>query len=87
MKVKKKDKITWIVEGTHSYFQFPLELFDPVDAEDSLKSGYTKFLKEGKKLKLKVNDDALEGTYEYAVFCTTDDVFEVGGSPARIIIE
>ena len=58
-----------------------------MDAEDSLKSGYTKSLKEGKKLKLKVNDDALEGTYEYAVFCTTDDVFATGGSPPKIIFE
>lgn len=63
VKAKKKDTITWIVEGTDAYFQFPVELFHPLEAEDSLKNGYTKFVKDGKKLKLKVKDDALDGTY------------------------
>lgn len=87
VKVKKKDTIIWTAEGTDAYFQFPAVLFNPVDPEDSLANGFTKFLKDGKKLKLKVKDDAPEGTYEYAVFCTPDGVFAKGDSPPIIIIE
>ena len=87
VKVKKEDTIVWSVSGTDAYFQFPLELFDAVSSADSLKNGYTKFVKDGKKLKLKVKDDAPAGTYEYAVFCTADGVFAEGDSPPKIIIE
>jgi hypothetical protein len=85
--VKKKDTITWTVQGSNAYLQFPDKLFNPVGKEDSLKNGYTKFLKSDKKLKLKVKDDAVPGTYEYAVFITTDGVFAQGDSPPKIIIE
>lgn len=87
VKVKKKDTVIWNIEGTDAYFQFPVELFDPVAAEDSLQNGYTKFVKDGKKLKLKVKDTAEPDTYEYAIFCTADGVFAVGGSPPKIIVE
>ena len=87
VKVKKKDTIVWTVKGTDASLQFPGNLFNPVDPEDSLHNGYTKFLKNGKKLKLKVRDDALPGTYEYAVFCITDGVFARGDSPPKIIIK
>lgn len=85
--VKKKDTITWTVQGSNAYFQFPEKLFNPVGKEDSLKNGYTKFLKNGKKLKLKVKDDVTLGTYEYAVFVMADGVFAQGDSPPKIIIE
>jgi hypothetical protein len=85
--VKKKDTITWTVQGSNAYFQFPDKLFDPAGKEDSLKNGYIKSLKNGKKLKLKVKDDAALGTYEYAVFITADAVFAQGDSPPKIIIE
>lgn len=87
VKVKKKDIIVWSVKGTDAYFQFPAELFNPVSSADSLYNGYTKFVKDGKKLKLEVKDDAPAGTYEYAVFCTADGVFAKGGSPPKIVIE
>jgi len=87
VKVKKKDTIIWTVKGTDASFQFPDSLFDAVDPEDSLHNGYTKFVKSGKKLKLKVKADALAGIYEYAVFCTADGVFARGDSPPKIIIE
>jgi hypothetical protein len=87
VKVKKKDTITWTVVGTDAYFQFPEKLLNPVDASDSLKNGYTRSLKDGKKLKLKIKDDAKAGTYDYSVFCTADGVFAEGGSPPRIIVE
>jgi hypothetical protein len=87
IKVKKKDTIIWKANGTDAYLQFPDKLFSPVDDEDNLNNGYTKFLKDGKRLKLKVKDDVLSGTYEYAVFCTADGVFASGDSPPRIVIE
>ena len=87
VKVKRNDTIIWTVEGSNAYLQFPEKLFNPAGKEDSLSNGYTKFLKNGKKLKLKVKDDAAPGTYEYAVFITADGVFARGDSPPRIIIE
>ena len=83
--VTKKDRVTWTVEGSNAYFQFP-GIFNPAGKEDSLKNGYTKFLKSGKKLHLKIKDDAAPGTYEYAVFITADGVFAQGDSPPKIII-
>lgn len=88
VKVKKNDQIIWLVEGTDAYFQFPAKLFNPVDSADSLSAGgYTKFVKDGKKLRLKVKDDALAGTYEYAVFCTANGEFAEGESPPKIVVE
>lgn len=87
VKVKKKDTIVWTVEGTDTYFQFPANLFNAVGAADSLVGGYTKFVKDGGKLTLKVKDNAPAGTYEYAVFCTADGVFAIGESPPKIVIE
>ena len=87
VKVKKKDTIIWTAEGTDTYFQFPNKLFNPVGQKDSLSDGYTKFLRDGKKLKLKIKDDAPSGIYEYAVFCTADGKFAEGESPPKIIIE
>lgn len=87
VKVKKKDTIIWTVAGSDAYFQFPANLFNPVNEADSLVEGYTKFVRDGKKLKLKVKDDAPAGTYEYAVFCTADGVFAKGESPPKIVIE
>jgi hypothetical protein len=87
VKVKRKDKIVWKAEGSDVYFQFSNKLFNAVDEADTLSGGYTTFLRDGRKLKLKVKDDAPSGTYEYAVFCTADGVFAQGESPPKIVIE
>jgi hypothetical protein len=87
VKVNKKDKITWTVVGTDASFQFPENLLDPVDTTDNLKDGYTKSLKDGHTLKLKIKDNVKAGTYDYSVYCTADEVFAVGSSPPRIIVE
>ena len=87
VKVKKNTKIIWTAHGSDVSFQFPNFLFSPVDAQDTLISSSTKFLKNGKKLKLMVKSYAPSGTFEYAVFCTTDGAFAIGGSPPKIIIE
>lgn len=87
IKVKKKDSIVWTVEGTNAYFQFPTSIFNPDGVSDSLKNGSTKFIADGKKLKLKIKDDAPLGPQVYAVFCSADGVFAQGESPPQIIIE
>jgi hypothetical protein len=87
VKVKKKDTIVWTIAGTDAYFQFSDSVFDAAGAADSLKNGSTKFVKDGKKLKLKVRDDAPLGPQVYAVFCSADAVFAQGESPPRIVIE
>ena len=86
VKVKKNDTIIWEVNGTDAYFQFPDQIFNAVDKSDSLAGGYTKFVKAGHKLKLKIRGDAPAGTYAYAVFCTAGGVFARGGSPPIIIV-
>ncbi len=87
IKVKKKDTIVWTVEGTDAHFQFSTSVFNPKGVSDSLKNGSTKFIADGKKLKLKVKDDAPVGTQVYAVFCSADGVFAQGESPPQIIID
>jgi hypothetical protein len=87
IKVKKKDSVVWTVEGTNAYFQFSIDIFNPVGTSDSLKNGSTKFIADGKKLKLKIKDDAPLGPQVYAVFCSADGVFAQGESPPQIIIE
>ncbi len=87
IKVKKNDTIVWTVEGTNAYFQFSTSVLNPKSVSDSLKNGSTKYIADGKKLKLKVRDDAPIGGQVYAVFCSTDGVFAQGESPPRIIIE
>lgn len=87
VKVKKKDTIVWTVEGTNAYFQFSTSVFNPKSVSDSLRNGSTKFIADGKKLKLKVKDDAPVGTQVYAVFCSADGVFAQGESPPQIIID
>lgn len=87
VKVKRKDTIVWTADGTDAYFQFSTRIFNPVGEADSLVDGYTKFLKDGKKLKLKVKDDAPIGIEIYAVFCTAGQVFAKGESPPTIVVE
>ena len=87
IKVKKKDTIIWTVEGTNAHFQFATSVFKPKGVSDSLKNGSTKFIADGKKLRLKVRNDAPIGPQVYAVFCSADDVFAQGESPPQIIID
>ncbi len=68
VKVKKKDTIVWTVKGTNAYFQFSNSVFNPSGVSDSLRNGSAKFIRDGKKLKLKVRDDAPVVPQVYAVF-------------------
>jgi len=86
-RVKKKDTIVWTLVGTDANFQLPANLLDAVTSDDSIQPGKIKFVKDGKKLKQKVKDSAVAGTYIYSVFCIRDSVNAIGGSPPKIIIE
>lgn len=86
--VKGGDKITWTTEGSDVLFQFPdaKYLKDEATSED-LPNGYTTSVKNGKKLKLKIKDDARQDTVVYSVFVDIDSVYAVGSSPPKIIID
>ena len=87
VRVKRNDMIEWTAEGSDVYFQFSSDLrFVGDSAKDKLDGGYTKYLPAGKKLKLKVKQDAPLGEEVYAVFVKADNVFAKGGSPPRIIV-
>lgn len=87
LKVKKNERIIWTVEGSDAYFQFSdSTLFDPEGQEDKLEDGYVKYLKAGKKLRLKVRD-LPPMTVTYAIFCLKDNKFAIQSSPPKIIIQ
>jgi hypothetical protein len=87
VRVEKGAKITWTAEGSDVVFQFPSQIYlKPQGKEDSLSKNNTKKIKSGKKLKLKITEDALQDTIVYAVFVLKDGVYAEGGSPPRIII-
>jgi hypothetical protein len=85
--VNKNDKIIWTAEGTDAIFQFQDEIFDTTDSDYNLSQGFTKDLRDGKKLKLKIDKNTPAGTYVYSVFCLADSVYAIGSSPPKIIVE
>jgi len=87
VRAKKNDVIVWTVTGTDASFQFPEGLLLPVTNNDKLKDNSTILVRDGKKLKLKINNTAEPGIYEYAIFCIVDGVFAIENSPPKIIIE
>ncbi len=87
VKVKKNDKIVWTADGTDAIFEFQQQIFDTTDGNYSLSNNFTENLRDGKKLKLKIDKNTPAGTYEYSVFCLADSVYAIGGSPPKIIVE
>lgn len=78
IKAKKKDKITWKVEGTDVFFQF---------MDENLFGKSKTHGKNGEYVTLTIRDNMPVGTYKYAVFCLEDSTFATGNSPPEIIIE
>jgi len=86
--VKGGAKITWTAEGSDVVFQFPSQKYlKPQGKVDSLSRDNTKKIRNGKKLKLKITEDAKQDTIVYSVFVLKDGVYAEGGSPPRIIID
>ena len=80
------DTVTWSAVGTDAHFQFPMNIFTPANRAHLLVGGYTKSLKDGKLLKLKIKNNAKPGEVVYAVFCTPDNLFAEGSTPPKIIV-
>ncbi|TVP99422.1 MAG: hypothetical protein EA359_17085 [Balneolaceae bacterium] len=76
--VSRGDRVRWVVEGSGASFQFE---------DENLFGGNTRTVRAGNPLVLAVGNGARIGTYVYAVFIHTDQVFARGESPPRIIVE
>lgn len=85
----RKDDIEWTAEGSDMIFQFPDKLSVLFTKEDGSSTGdsYYVEVKAGKKLKLKVKDNAPVGRYVYSVLVKKDGVFAEGSSPPVMIIK
>lgn len=88
IEANRNDDIEWTAEGSDMVFQFPQELSVYFTKEDgsTVGTGYYIELKDGKKLKLKVKNDAPLGRYVYSVLVKKDDTFAEGSSPPILII-
>ena len=80
------DTITWSAVGTDAHFQFPMNVFTPVTKAHFLAGGYTKQLRSGKILSLKIMQNVAIDVVVYSVFCTPDNVYAEGSTPPKIII-
>ena len=77
-KAKRGDWVKWTPNGSNAYFQF---------IDRKLFGQWTRLVRDGQSLSLKVADNAKTGPNSYAVFCITDKKYAEGDSPPRIIIE
>ena len=75
--VNRGDRVRWVVEGSGASFQFE---------DENLFGGNTRVIQENNPLVLAVGNSARIGTFTYAVFIHTDQVFARGESPPRIIV-
>jgi len=88
LEAKRKDDIEWSADGSDLVFQFPQKLSVYFTKENGtpVDGGYNITVKNGKKLKLKVKDDAPLGRYVYSVLVKKDGVFAEGSSPPIMIL-
>ncbi len=89
IEANRKDDIEWTAEGSDMVFQFPQALSVYFTKEDgtSIGNGYNISVASGKKLKLKVKDNAPLGRVVYAVLVKKDGTFAEGSSPPVMIIK
>lgn len=89
IEANRNDDIEWTAEGSDLIFQFPEELKVYFTKEDgsTVGDGYYINIEDGKKLKLKIKEDAPTGTYVYAVLVKKDGTFAEGSSPPVMIIK
>lgn len=89
IEANRKDDIEWTAEGSDLLFQFPQDLSVYFTKEDgtTIGNGYYISLEAGKKLKLKIKDNAPIGRYVYAVLVKKDGTFAEGSSPPVMIIK
>ena len=84
----KSDVVNWTVEGSTAVFQFPFELNTIFEMENGqpIGSGFVLKIEDGKKLTLKIKEDAPPGRYVYSVFIQGAGMFAQGRTPPVIII-
>jgi len=85
---KRKDNIEWTAEGSDMVFQFPVELSELFTKENGepVDDDYIIRVQDGKKLKLKVKNNAPKGEYIYSVYVTASETYAEGSSPPVMII-
>ncbi len=89
IEANKNDNIEWTAEGSDMTFQFPLSMSTLFTNEDGSAVGdaYVIEVKNGKKLKLKVKNNAPAGRYVYSVYVKAGDTFAEGSTPPVMIIK
>lgn len=89
IEANKNDNIEWTAEGSDAIFQFPVAMSELFTNEDgsSVGDSFIIKIKSGKKLKLKVKNDATPGRYVYSVFVQSAGTFAEGSSPPVMIIK
>lgn len=85
---ERNDDIEWTAEGSDMVFQFPVELSELFTKENGepVDDDYIIRVQDGKKLKLKVKNNAPKGEYIYSVYVTASETYAEGSSPPVMII-
>ncbi|MAL19274.1 MAG: hypothetical protein CL670_03800 [Balneola sp.] len=88
IEANRKDDIEWSAEGSDLLFQFPdkLSVFFTKEDGSTVGDSYYIEVKDGKKLKLKVKQDAPVGRFVYSILVKKDGTYAEGSSPPVIII-
>ncbi len=77
VRVRRGDRIRWVVEGSDVSFQFP---------DDRIFGENTRVVKDGNSLVLAVSARSPKGEFPYTVFVHESMTYARGQSPPRIIV-
>ncbi len=88
IRAKAKDDIEWRAEGSDMVFQFPAELGPYMQVQEGEYDGdnFVATVKDKKKIRFRVKDNAPVGEYTYSVYVKKGDTYAEGSSPPVIII-
>ena len=87
MHVGKKDKIYWQAHGSAMEFRFHKNVDTYFTYDDGLfADGRTQMIKNNKKLRLTLKNDAPQDSLVYDIYVVDADTFVVGNSPPVLII-
>ena len=88
IEAKAKDDVEWKAEGSDLIFQFPAELGPFLQVKEGEYDGdnFVARVKDGKKLRLRLKNNAPVGEFTYSVYVKVADDYAEGSSPPVIII-
>ena len=87
MQVGRKDKIYWQAHGSAMEFRFHKNVDAYFNYDDGLfADGKTQMIKNNKKLRLTLKNDAPQDSLVYDIYVVDADTFVVGNSPPVLII-